>query len=262
MTHEKYGSEATKLFNDAQAMIDQFIEHGSVTAKGVIGIFPANTVNDDDIEIYADSSRTQSIAKICNLRQQSVSHKDKPRMSLADFIAPKESHQQDFIGAFAVTAGIGIDSIVEQFENDHDDYNSIMAKAVADRLAEAFAEYLHHQLRTKLWGYAADENLDNTALTREEYQGIRPAPGYPANPDHIQKEIIWKLLDTTKNIGISLTESLAMWPAASVSGWYFSHPESRYFSVGTIADDQLKDYAERRGISEDEARGYLAPNLL
>ena len=262
LTHEKYGSEATKLFDDAQAMIDQFIEHGSVTAKGVIGIFPANTVNDDDIEIYADNSRTQSIAKICNLRQQSVSHKNKARMSLADFIAPKESRQQDFIGAFAVTAGIGIDSIVEQFENDHDDYNSIMAKAVADRLAEAFAEYLHHQVRTKLWGYAADENLDNTALTREEYQGIRPAPGYPANPDHTQKEIIWKLLDTTKNTGISLTESLAMWPAASVSGWYFSHPDSRYFGVGTIADDQLKDYAERRGISEDEARGYLAPNLL
>ena len=262
LTHEKYGTEATKLFNDAQVMIDQFIEHGSVTAKGVVGIFPANTVNDDDIEIYADNSRDESMAKICNLRQQSVSHNNKPRISIADFIAPKASHQQDFIGAFAITAGIGIDSIVEAFENDHDDYNSIMAKAVADRLAEAFAEYLHHQLRTQLWAYAADENLDNAALTREEYQGIRPAPGYPANPDHTQKEIIWSLLDVEKNTGISLTESLAMWPASSVSGWYFSHPDSRYFSVGTIGNDQLRDYAERRGITEDEARGHLAPNLL
>lgn len=261
LEHEKYGVEAQRLFADANAMIDTFIETGSVKLKGVVGIFPANTVDDDDIEIYGQHDRTDIKATVVNLRQQSSGQEGKPRLCLADFIAPKESQKTDFIGAFAVTAGMGLDELVKIYEKNHDDYNSIMAKAVADRLAEAFAEYLHQRVRTQLWAYAADEQLDNDALIREKYQGIRPAPGYPANPDHTQKAVIWKLLDVEKNTGIQLTESLAMWPASSVSGWYFSHPDSRYFAVGTIGEDQLEDYARRRNIRIEEARNWLAPNL-
>ena len=261
LEHEKYGVEAQRLFADANAMIDTFIETGSIKLKGVVGIFPANTVDDDDIEIYGQHDRTDIKATVVNLRQQSSGQEGKPRLCLADFIAPKESQKTDFIGAFAVTAGMGLDELVKIYEKNHDDYNSIMAKAVADRLAEAFAEYLHQRVRTQLWAYAADEQLDNDALIREKYQGIRPAPGYPANPDHTQKAVIWKLLDVEKNTGIQLTESLAMWPASSVSGWYFSHPDSRYFAVGTIGEDQLEDYARRRHIRIEEARNWLAPNL-
>ncbi|MCG8381131.1 MAG: methionine synthase [Gammaproteobacteria bacterium] len=262
LEHEKYGVEAQRLFADANAMIDTFIKTGHVKLKGVVGIFPANTVNDDDIEIYDCEDQSDIKATLINLRQQSAGQEGKPRLCLADFIAPKESQKTDFIGAFAVTAGRGLDTLVDTYEKNHDDYNSIMAKAIADRLAEAFAEYLHQRVRTQLWAYATDEQLDNNALIREKYQGIRPAPGYPANPDHTQKPIIWELLDVEKNTGIQLTESLAMWPASSVSGWYFSHPDSRYFAVGTIGEDQLEDYAQRRNLSLEKARTWLAPNLL
>ena len=261
LEHEQFGEQARQLFEDAQAMLQNFIESGSITANAVFGLFPANTVDDDDIEIYADQTRQEVLLKIVGLRQQTVHPTDRANLSLSDFIAPEESGVADTIGAFAVTAGIGLDRLVQAYEQEHDVYNSMMAKALTDRLAEAFAEYLHEQIRKHYWGYASDETLDATGLIKEQYRGIRPAPGYPANPDHSQKELIWELLDTQQSAQISLTETLAMLPAASISGWYFSHPEAQYFGVGKIAQDQLLDYAKRQSIDRQTAEKRLAPNL-
>ena len=255
------GEEATKLFADAKGMIERFIQDDTVQAHAVFGIFPANTINEDDIEIYTDTSRAEVFDTVVGLRQQTVHPTDRPNLSLSDFVAPKDSGAKDYIGAFAVTAGIGLDKLVAEYDADNDDYNSIMAKAIADRFAEAFAEYLHREVRTKHWGYMADENLSQEALVKEQYRGIRPAPGYPANPDHTQKDIIWDLLKPVENAGIELTESWAMLPAASVSGWYFSHPESQYFGVAKLDRDQVADYAQRKGVSLERAESLLAPNL-
>ena len=261
LEHEKYGEQAKLLFADAKTMLQSFIDTGDIKANAVLGLFPANSIDDDDIEVYSDPSRQQIKARIVGLRQQTVHAGDSPNLSLSDFIAPLESGISDSIGAFAVTAGIGLDQMVKKFDKEQDVYNSIMAKALTDRLAEAFAEYLHEHIRKQHWGYAAAESLDSKDLIKEQYRGIRPAPGYPANPDHSQKEIIWQLLNVEQQAQISLTETLAMLPAASVSGWYFSHPQSKYFGVGKIARDQLADYASRRSISIERAEKELAANL-
>jgi 5-methyltetrahydrofolate--homocysteine methyltransferase len=261
LEHERYGSEARKLFADAQQMLDDWIESGKVRANGVFGLLPANSVDHDDIEIYRDETRAEPCARILGLRQQTPHPGDRTNLTLADFIAPGDSGVPDYIGAFAVTAGIGLEELVAAYEAEQDVYSAMLAKALADRLAEAFAEYLHRRVRIEDWGYAADETLDNAALIKEQYRGIRPAPGYPANPDHTQKLAIWDLLDVEQAAGIALTESLAMWPAAAVSGWYFSHPEAQYFAVGKIAEDQVADYARRAGISLQDAEARLAPNL-
>jgi 5-methyltetrahydrofolate--homocysteine methyltransferase len=261
LEHEQFGEQARLLFADAQAMLGRFTETGELKAGAVLGLFAANSVDDDNIEIYSDASRTEVEARVVGLRQQTVHPGDSPNLSLADFIAPRASGVDDNIGAFAVTAGIGLDAIVAKFDQEQDVYNSIMVKALADRLAEAFAEYLHEQIRNQHWGYANDENLDSEARIKEQYRGIRPAPGYPANPDHHQKEIIWQLLNPTQNAQIELTETLAMLPAASISGWYFSHPESKYFGVGKIDRDQLSDYATRQKMSIESAEKRLSANL-
>ena len=261
LEHDEFGAEARKLYDDARSMLTEWIESGCIKANGIFGLFAANSVDHDDIEIYADQQRSYILTRVIGLRQQNVHPGDRLNLSLSDFVAPRESGRIDHIGAFAVTAGIGLDRLVQEYEQDHDVYRVMMAKALTDRLAEAFAEYLHRQVRTEAWGYASDEALDNAALIREQYRGIRPAPGYPANPDHYQKIEIWNLLGVEAGSGISLTETLAMMPAASVSGWYFSHPQSRYFAVGKIARDQLTDYARRRGMTIDEAEQNLAPNL-
>ncbi len=258
--NEVVGEEAKKLFDDAQVMLDKVIDQKLLYANGVIGLYPANAVG-DDIEVYADESRSE-IKKVFHfLRQQGKKGSGLPNLSLADFIAPKESGKKDYIGCFAVTAGVGIEGIIEQYEKDHDDYNSIMIKAVADRLAEAFAELMHAKIRKELWAYSKDEALDNESLIREKYQGIRPAPGYPACPDHTEKQILFDLLEVERNTGISLTESCAMYPASSVSGFYFMHPESKYFGLGKIEKDQVLDYAERKEMSVEEIEKWLAPNL-
>ncbi|MFA9420458.1 MAG: methionine synthase [Gammaproteobacteria bacterium] len=261
LEHEQYGEQARQLYDDAQEMLAEFIESGDVSANAVFGLLPANSVDHDDIEIYADDQRNQVLTRVTGLRQQTVHPSERPNLSLADFIAPRDSGVVDTIGAFAVTAGIGLDKLVQQYEQDQDIYRAMMAKALADRLAEAFAEYLHEYVRKQAWGYACDETLDKAALVKEQYRGIRPAPGYPANPDHRQKQAIWDLLEVEKTSGISLTESLAMWPAASVSGWYFSHPDAQYFGVGKIAADQLVDYARREGVDITTAERNLAANL-
>jgi 5-methyltetrahydrofolate--homocysteine methyltransferase len=261
LEHEKYGEQAKLLFADAQVMLERFIVTGELKASAVFGLFAANSVDFDDIEIYGDKSRTQVETRIVGLRQQTVHSNDSPNLSLSDFIAPRDSGVEDTIGAFAVTAGIGLNKIVEKYEREQDVYSSIMAKALADRLAEAFAEYLHEQIRKNHWGYAKDEALDSEARIRERYRGIRPAPGYPANPDHSQKQLIWQLLNPAKHCQITLTETLAMLPAASVSGWYFSHPQSQYFGVGKIDQDQLLDYAERSNLSPEAAQKRLSENL-
>ena len=261
LEHAEFGEQARLLFADAQAMLGDWIDNRRVRANAVYGLFPANSVDDDDIEIYADEQRERPLNRVVGLRQQGVHPGERPNLALADFVAPRASGKRDFIGAFAVTAGIGLDELLQEFEARHDVYRGIMARALADRLAEAFAEYLHRRVRMQEWGYAANETLDNEALIRERYRGIRPAPGYPANPDHDQKIAIWELLGVERKTGISLTESLAMWPASSVSGWYFSHPESHYFAVGKIDRDQVADYARRRSLSIDEAEARLAPNL-
>jgi 5-methyltetrahydrofolate--homocysteine methyltransferase len=242
-------------------MLDDWIETGCVKANGVFGLFPANSVDYDDIEIYGDESRGEPWVRVIGLRQQAPHPGDRANLALADFIAPRDSDTTDYIGAFAVTAGIGLEQLVAAYEQEQDVYQAMLAKALADRLAEAFAEYLHRQVRTEAWGYAVDEALDTAELIKEQYRGIRPAPGYPANPDHRQKLAIWKLLDVDNSAGIGLTESLAMWPAAAVSGWYFSHPESQYFAVAKIDRDQAADYARRAGLSLAEAESNLAPNL-
>jgi 5-methyltetrahydrofolate--homocysteine methyltransferase len=258
------GETATKLFADGQALLKKIIEGRWLTASGVISLLPANSVNDDDIEIYSDESRQQVAFTYYGMRQQTekpvIDGVPRPNQCLADFIAPKSSGVQDYIGMFAVTAGLGIEKHLKRFEDAHDDFNAIMLKSLADRLAEAFAEYLHERVRTDLWGYAAQEKLSNEALIKEEYQGIRPAPGYPACPDHTVKSDMFKLMQAN-DIGMSLTEALAMNPAASVSGFYFAHPEAKYFSVDKIGEDQLTEMAKRRGMDKQELARWLAPNL-
>jgi 5-methyltetrahydrofolate--homocysteine methyltransferase len=255
------GEEARKLFEDAQRTLREIIAGKWLEARAVIGFFPANSVNDDDIEVYADESRTRVLTTLHHLRQQEEKPPGRPNQCLSDFIAPKDCGLKDYIGAFAVTAGLGIDQHVRRFEAAHDDYHAIMVKALADRLAEAFAELMHERVRKEWWGYVPEERLDNEALIREEYRGIRPAPGYPACPEHTEKASLWRLLDAETNAGIALTDHFAMWPAASVSGWYFSHPESKYFGLGKINKDQAADYARRKGMSLAEAERWLAPNL-
>jgi 5-methyltetrahydrofolate--homocysteine methyltransferase len=257
---ETVGEQAKVLFEDAQTMLQKMITERWVTAKARFGIFPVNTVG-DDIEIYSDESRSQILGNWITLRQQLKKSKEQPNIALADFIAPKDSGTIDYMGAFCVTTGFGTEEKAKEFEDVNDDYSSIMVKALSDRLAEAFAEYLHTQIRIKHWGYAANEGLTNEDLIQEKYQGIRPAPGYPACPDHLEKHTIWKLLEVEETIGVSLTESLAMWPASSVSGYYFAHPKSRYFGLGKIKEDQLINYSKRRGIEIEKARKWLNPNL-
>ncbi len=263
LSDEVVGEQAKELFADAKVLLKRIFDEKLLKAKGIFGLFPANTINDDDIEVdtSVSSSAVENSLTFLTLRQQSKKREGVPNIALADFIAPKDSGKQDYMGAFCVTAGFGTDELAEEFEKKHDDYNSIMIKALADRLAEAFAEYLHKEVRTNHWSYAQDENLTNEDLIKENYKGIRPAPGYPACPDHLEKPTIWKLLNVKENIGVELTESLAMWPAASVSGYYFANPEAKYFGLGKIAEDQLKDYTKRRNISEEEARKWLNPNL-
>ena len=258
---EIVGVEAKKLFNDAQSILRRIIDENWLTAKAVIGIFPANAVNDDDIELYENDEREEVKAVLRNLRQQRQKAPGQSNFSLTDFIAPKETGLSDYIGAFAVTAGIGIEKWVKKYEEDLDDYNSIMLKALADRLAEAFAERMHQRVRKEFWGYAKDETLDNKEMVAEKYQGIRPAPGYPACPEHTEKATLFEMLEVEKNTGIKLTESYSMYPAASVSGWYFAHPESKYFGLGQISLDQVEDYARRKGMNREEAERWLAPSL-
>jgi 5-methyltetrahydrofolate--homocysteine methyltransferase len=255
LTDEVVGEQATSLFADAQEMLRLIVSEKWLTAKGILGIFPANTVNDDDIEIEGTAY------KFLTLRQQSQKTAGAPNIALADFIAPKDNGKQDYIGCFCVTTGFGVDEKAAEFEKDLDDYNSILVKALGDRLAEAFAEYLHLKVRKEIWGYASDESLTNQNLIDEEYKGIRPAPGYPACPDHLEKPTIWKLLNVEQEIGVTLTESMAMWPASSVSGYYFGNPESKYFGLGKIKEDQVIDYAKRRGISTEQATKWLNPNI-
>lgn len=255
------GVEAKKLFADAQAMLQQIIDEKWLTARAVIGFFPANAVNHDDIEIYTDETRSEVLHTLRNLRQQQEKPPGRPNRCLTDFIAPKETGLKDYIGGFAVTTGIGIDEHVKRFEADHDDYHAIMLKALADRLAEAFAERLHQRVRKEFWNYAADETLGNDELIKEEYQGIRPAAGYPACPDHTEKDTLWQLLQAEQNTGIWLTESKAMVPTAAVSGLYYAHPESRYFAVGKINRDQVADYTQRKNMGLTEMERWLSPNL-
>jgi 5-methyltetrahydrofolate--homocysteine methyltransferase len=257
------GEQASALFADAQTMLHQIVTEKWFTAKGILGIFPANTINDDDIEVLcqAEPVEAQQPTTFLTLRQQSQKTAGAPNIALADFIAPKDSGKQDYIGCFCVTTGFGVDEKAAEFEKQLDDYNSILVKALGDRLAEAFAEYLHLKVRREIWGYVSDENLSNQDLINEEYKGIRPAPGYPACPDHLEKPTIWKLLQVEQNIGVKLTESMAMWPAASVSGYYFAHPQSKYFGLGKIKEDQVVDYAKRRGIATEVATKWLSPNI-
>ncbi len=260
LSDEIVGKEATQLFHDAQQLLQTLIEDKWLTAKGAIGLYPANSVG-DDIEIYADESRKEILTTIHTLRQQQKKASNLPNFALADFIAPKSSGVADYIGGFVVTAGLGIDKWVKKFEADHDDYNSILLKALADRLAEAFAERMHERVRKEFWGYAKNESLDNDLLIKEKYQGIRPAPGYPACPDHTEKPILFNLLNATEYTGVKLTESMAMWPAAAVSGFYFAHPNAKYFGLGQIQKDQVEDYALRKGMDLDTAERWLSPNL-
>jgi 5-methyltetrahydrofolate--homocysteine methyltransferase len=257
---DKYGDAARQLFDDAQGLLKQLIEEKWLTANGVIGFWPANSVG-DDIELYTDETRSKRLATLHTLRQQMTREPGKPNLALADYVAPKETGLVDYVGGFAVTAGIGEENVARRFERANDDYSKIMVKALADRLAEAFAEALHEKVRKELWAYAPDEKLTNEQLIGEEYAGIRPAPGYPAQPDHTEKQTLFDLLGAEKATGIKLTESYAMWPAAAVSGLYFSHPESRYFGVGKIGRDQVSDYAARKGWSLEEAERWLAPIL-
>ncbi|MBO9583450.1 MAG: methionine synthase [Flavobacterium sp.] len=259
LTDEVVGEQATSVFNDAQAMLKVILAEKKLKAKGIYGIFPANQVNDDDIELRDENGKV--LEKFLTLRQQSQKTKGAPNIALADFILPKESGIEDYMGAFCVTTGFGVDEWAAEYEKNLDDYNSIMVKALADRFAEAFAEYLHERVRKDFWGYDSEESLTNEELIKENYKGIRPAPGYPACPDHLEKPTIWKLLDVEKQIGVKLTESMAMWPASSVSGYYFGNPKSRYFGLGKIKEDQVKDYAKRRNVPLDYAMKWLNPNI-
>ncbi|MDX6255246.1 MAG: 5-methyltetrahydrofolate--homocysteine methyltransferase [Frankiales bacterium] len=255
------GEAARKLWEDGQAMLDRLIEERWLTASGVVGLFPANVVNDDDIEVYTDESRSEVRTTLRQVRQQTEHRPGVPHRSLADFVAPRETGLADHVGAFAVTAGLGSAAKVAEFKAELDDYSAILLESLADRLAEAFAERMHERVRTEFWGYQPDEQLDNDSLIKEQYVGIRPAPGYPACPEHTEKQTIWDLLDVTANTGIELTESMAMWPGASISGLYFSHPQSQYFVVGQLGRDQVEDYAKRKGWTMQEAERWLSPNL-
>ena len=259
LTDEVVGEQAQSVFNDAQEMLAIILKENKLTAKGIYGIFPANTINDDDIELTDENGK--KLQTFLTLRQQSQKTKGAFNIALSDFVAPKDSGKTDYMGAFCVTTGFGVDEWAAEFEKNLDDYNSIMVKALADRLAEAFAEYLHEKVRKEIWGYASGEHLSKQDLIEEEYKGIRPAPGYPACPDHLEKPTIWKLLDVENQIGVKLTESMAMWPASSVSGYYFGNPESKYFGLGKIKDDQVVDYAKRRSISTEMAAKWLSPNI-
>lgn len=257
LKHEVVGEQARKVYEDANNMLDRLVDTGEISAKAVFGLFAADS-EEELINVYQDG---QPIEQLINLRQQLKSRNNNPNYCLSDFIAPRDTGVQDYIGAFAVTAGFGADELAEKFLEQHDDYNNILVKAVADRLAEALAEYLHQQVRKEYWGYAGDEELSNDDLIREKYQGIRPAPGYPACPEHTEKAKLWKLLQVEEKIGMSLTESYAMWPGASVSGWYFSHPNSKYFAVSKIDESQKQAYAEHKGWDAQTAEMWLGPNL-
>ena len=253
------GEQAQELFSDAQILLKKIFDEKLLKAKAVFGLFAANSINDDDIEVKDHAGK--DLGTFITLRQQSKKSAGKPNIALADFIAPKSSGLQDYIGCFCVSTGFGTQELASKFEADNDDYNSIMIKALADRLAEAYAEYLHEEIRVKHWAYAKEEQLSNEELIKESYKGIRPAPGYPACPDHLEKKTIWKLLNVEETIGVKLTDSLAMWPAASVSGYYFGNPEARYFGLGKITQDHIIDYSQRRGISIEEAQKWLNPNI-
>ena len=257
---EKYGKEAKKLFDDANDLIDTIIKNNSLTANAVFGLFPANS-NGDDIKVYKDESRKSILTTLHTLRQQAKKTGGQPNLSLADFIVPEEENATDYIGMFAVTTGIGIENLIAKFEKEHDDYSSILVKAIADRLAEAFTEYLHEMIRKDYWGYSKDEDLSRQELINENYKGIRPAPGYAAQPDHTEKLLIFDCLNVETNTGIKLTESLAMYPASSVCGLYFSHPEAKYLTVGKISKDQVTDYHHRKDMSFDEVEKWLQPIL-
>lgn len=259
LTDPVVGEQATSVFADAQAMLKVILKEKKLQAKGIYGIFPANQINDDDIELTDENGKP--LQTFLTLRQQSQKTKGAPNIALADFIAPKDNGVTDYMGAFCVTTGFGVDEWAAEFEAALDDYNSIMVKALADRFAEAFAEYLHEKVRKEIWGYSSDENISTEEMIAEEYKGIRPAPGYPACPDHLEKPTIWKLLNVEKEIGVTLTESMAMWPASSVSGYYFGNPESKYFGLGKIKEDQVIDYAKRRSVSTDMAMKWLNPNI-
>jgi 5-methyltetrahydrofolate--homocysteine methyltransferase len=256
---EKLGEQARLLFSEANALLDKMIAKKLITARGVYGFFPANAVG-DDVELYTDASRTKVLERFHFLRQQRQKDHDDPYRCLGDFVAPKETGLADYIGGFAVTSGIGLKELCEKFKAELDDYNAIMAEALADRLAEAFAECLHKRVRAE-WGYGKGEGLTNADLIHEKYRGIRPAAGYPACPDHTEKGPLWKLLDVEKNTGMQITESFAMWPGSSVSGLYFAHPDAKYFSVGKIDRDQVADYHARKGMTVAEVERWLGPNL-
>ena len=258
LTDPVVGEAASNLYADARRMLKEMIAGRWVRARATIGFFPASSVG-DDIEVYADASRREVAWRLHHLRQQKPKPAGQPHYALADFVAPRDSGVADWVGAFAVTAGIGLDEKVREFEARHDDYGAIMLKALADRFAEALAERMHERARREFWGYAPEERFSNDDLVGEKYRGIRPAPGYPACPDHTEKATLWKMLDVERSTGIRLTEGYAMHPTAAVSGWYFSHPESTYFAVGKVEADQVADYARRKGITVAEAERWLAP---
>jgi len=261
LTDEKLGDAATKLFEDAQDMLKRIIDGQLLEARAVLGFWPANTVDHDTIEIYADDSRQRVVTEFFTLRQQGEKGPGIRNVAFSDYLAPKNSGRQDYMGGFAVTAGIGIEKLIEQFDADHDDYSSIMVKALADRLAEAFAERLHERVRREFWAYTPDEHLTGDDLIQEKYHGVRPAPGYPGCPDHTEKITLFQLLDAERTTGITLTENLAMYPASSVSGMYYANPDSRYFGLGRIGLDQVADMARRKNVPLAELERWLMPNL-
>ncbi len=260
LTDTIVGKTATNLFEDAQKMLQKIISEKLLKAKAVFGIFPANTA-EDTIEVYTDEKRNEVKTIFRTLRQQLKKREGAPHIALSDFIAPKSTKIKDYVGSFCVTTGFGTDELSKEFEKNHDDYSAILVKALADRLAEAFAEYLHEKVRKEFWGYSSSENFTNNELIKENYKGIRPAPGYPACPDHTEKLTIWKLLKVEEKIGVKLTESLAMWPAASVSGYYFANENARYFGVGKIKEDQVIDFAAQKNMTVESAKNWLRPNL-
>jgi 5-methyltetrahydrofolate--homocysteine methyltransferase len=258
---EKVGVEAKKLFNDAQSMLDKIIKEKSLKANGVIGFYPASATPTDDVTLFTDDDRKTELTTLHFLRQQNKKAQNLPNFCLGDFVAPAETGKKDYVGMFAVTAGVGIEALIEKYKADHDDYSEIMVKALADRFAEAFAEMMHERVRKEYWGYVKDETLTEEQLIKEEYQGIRPAPGYPACPDHTEKQTIFELLDAEAKAGIKLTESYAMYPASSVSGYYFASPESKYYGLGKIDRDQVTEYAQRKKMDLKEVERWLAPVL-
>ncbi len=261
LNDEVVGEAATSLFNDAQAMLKRIIDEKLIKANAIIGFWPAGSVNHDDIQLFADEARQDPLDRLHHLRQQTDKPNEKPNFCLSDYVAPADTGIEDYVGGFVVSAGHGVQALADEFEANQDDYNAILLKAIADRLAEAFAEHMHERVRKEFWGYASSESLDNDQLIKEAYQGIRPAPGYPACPDHTEKATLFKLLDATQKIRVDLTEHFAMAPAASVSGFYFSHPESQYFGLGKIDQDQVKRYALRKGQSLEDTERWLSPVL-